>query len=50
MAGDDHPLASRSAVEIMELHEYSFVDFKAGPSLSRSDETLAVNEVLSPRA
>ncbi len=33
VAGDDHPLASRSAVEIMELHEYSFVDFKAGLGL-----------------
>ncbi|MGZ0145330.1 LysR family transcriptional regulator [Rhodococcus qingshengii] len=33
VVGDDHPLASRSAVEIMELHEYSFVDFKAGLGL-----------------
>lgn len=33
VVGDDHPLAARSAVEIMELQEYSFVDFKAGLGL-----------------
>lgn len=33
VVGDDHPLASRSAVEITELQEYSFIDFKAGMGL-----------------
>ncbi|MFI8664682.1 LysR family transcriptional regulator [Rhodococcus qingshengii] len=33
LVSDDHPLARRSAVDITELHEYTFVDFQAGLGL-----------------